>query len=186
MVIPHPQKTLTISTPQLPFEYISGNFDYRKLFTRFYHGQYLLQFLLTYDCLMHPWHTNPFFFWNLYCRPYCDNCILCFMVHYSSSINRINQNCFHRSWCPKRRHIFVQANIAFGSLVFCRSYDSLFNQQPRCKHSSTVLGSYVAAHSTCLFHLLTQAKKRGMIVSSSQLLPISNILARRTIRWFFK
>ena len=56
------------------------------------------------------------------------------------------------------------------------------NQQPRCKHSSTVLGSYVAAHSTCLFHLLTQAKKRGMIVSSSQLLPISNILARRTIR----
>lgn len=56
------------------------------------------------------------------------------------------------------------------------------NQQPRCKHSSTVLGSYVAAHSTCLFHLLTQAKKRGMIVSSSQLLPISNILARRSIR----
>ena len=28
------------------------------------------------------------------------------------------------------------------------------NQLPRCKHSSTVLGSYVAAHSTCLSFLL--------------------------------
>ena len=41
------------------------------------------------------------------------------------------------------------------------------NQQPRCKHSSTVLGSYVAAHSTCLLHLLSQAQKRGMLVSLS-------------------
>ena len=30
------------------------------------------------------------------------------------------------------------------------------NQLPRCKHSSTVLGSYVTAHSTCLSLLLPQ------------------------------
>ena len=30
------------------------------------------------------------------------------------------------------------------------------NQPPRCKHSSTVLGSYVAAHSTCLSFLQKQ------------------------------
>ncbi len=29
------------------------------------------------------------------------------------------------------------------------------NEPPRGKPSSTVLGSYVAAHSTCLLHLLT-------------------------------
>ena len=41
------------------------------------------------------------------------------------------------------------------------------NQLPRCKHSSTVLGSYVAAHSTCLSLLLPQARKRGMKVCLS-------------------
>ena len=41
------------------------------------------------------------------------------------------------------------------------------NQQPRCKHSSTVLGSYVAAHSTCLWDLLSQIPKRGMRISLS-------------------
>ena len=41
------------------------------------------------------------------------------------------------------------------------------NQLPRCKHSSTVSGSYVASHSTCLLHLLTQVQKRGMKVSLS-------------------
>jgi len=49
---------------------------------------------------------------------------------------------------------------------------TLFNQQPRCKHSSTVLGSYVAAHSTCLLHLLSQLQKRGMLVSLSRPLHI--------------
>ena len=39
------------------------------------------------------------------------------------------------------------------------------NQLPRCKHSSTVLGSYVAAHSTCLSSLQPQGQKRGMKVS---------------------
>ena len=33
--------------------------------------------------------------------------------------------------------------------------DKQFNEPPRGKPSSTVLGSYVAAHSTCLLHLLT-------------------------------
>ena len=42
----------------------------------------------------------------------------------------------------------------------------LENQQPRRKHSSAVLGSNVAAYSTCLF-LLPQVKKRGMKVSPS-------------------
>lgn len=46
------------------------------------------------------------------------------------------------------------------------------NQQPRCKHSSTVLGSYVAAHSTCLLYLLSQLQKRGMLVSLSRPLHI--------------
>ena len=43
----------------------------------------------------------------------------------------------------------------------------VYNQLPRCKHSSTVLGSYVAAHSTCLSLLLPQARKRGMKVCLS-------------------
>ena len=47
------------------------------------------------------------------------------------------------------------------------NYRSPSDQLPRCKHSSTVLGSYVAAHSTCLLFLLTQAQKRGMKVSLS-------------------
>ena len=46
------------------------------------------------------------------------------------------------------------------------------NQLPRCKHSSTVLGSYVAAHSTCLSLLLPQARKRGMRICLSLLLHI--------------
>ena len=46
------------------------------------------------------------------------------------------------------------------------------NQLPRCKHSSTVLGSYVAAHSTCLSLLLPQERKRGMRICLSLLLHI--------------
>ncbi len=46
------------------------------------------------------------------------------------------------------------------------------NQLPRCKHSSTVLGSYVAAHSTCLSLLLPQARKRGMRICLYLLLHI--------------
>ena len=34
-------------------------------------------------------------------------------------------------------------------------YTKMVNEPPRGKPSSTVLGSYVAAHSTCLLHLLT-------------------------------
>ena len=34
-------------------------------------------------------------------------------------------------------------------------YIQYVNEPPRGKPSSTVLGSYVAAHSTCLLHLLT-------------------------------
>ena len=49
---------------------------------------------------------------------------------------------------------------------------STLNQLPRCKHSSTVLGSYVAAHSTCLSLLLPQARKRGMRICLSLLLHI--------------
>lgn len=49
---------------------------------------------------------------------------------------------------------------------------SYTNQLPRCKHSSTVLGSYVAAHSTCLSLLLPQARKRGMRICLSLLLHI--------------
>ena len=41
---------------------------------------------------------------------------------------------------------------------------STFDQLPRCKHSSTVLGSYVAAHSTCLSLLLPQARDRKSVV----------------------
>ena len=37
---------------------------------------------------------------------------------------------------------------------FIQSGEKERNQLPRCKHSSTVLGSYVAAHSTCLSFLL--------------------------------
>ena len=37
-----------------------------------------------------------------------------------------------------------------------RAILSPLNQLPRCKHSSTVLDSYVAAHSTCLLHLHLQ------------------------------
>ena len=46
------------------------------------------------------------------------------------------------------------------------------NQLPRCKHSSTVLGSYVTAHSTCLSLLLPQDRKRGMKISLSLFLHI--------------
>ena len=46
------------------------------------------------------------------------------------------------------------------------------NQLPRCKHSSTVLGSYVAAHSTCLSLLPLQERKRGMKICLSLLLHI--------------
>ena len=35
---------------------------------------------------------------------------------------------------------------------------SFTNQLPRCKHSSTVSGSYVASHSTCLFRSLCSLK----------------------------
>ena len=48
-----------------------------------------------------------------------------------------------------------------------RAYLKSLNQLPRCKHSSAVSGSYVASHSTCLLHLLTQVQKRGMKVSLS-------------------
>ena len=49
---------------------------------------------------------------------------------------------------------------------------SKWNQLPRCKHSSTVLGSYVTAHSTCLSLLLPQDRKRGMKISLSLFLHI--------------
>ena len=58
-----------------------------------------------------------------------------------------------------RMTVNVNANLGDPS--------QLRNQLPRCKHSSTVLGSYVAAHSTCLSLLLPQARKRGMKVCLS-------------------
>ena len=57
----------------------------------------------------------------------------------------------------------VKIMVLLGVLILIISY----NQLPRCKHSSTVLGSYVAAHSTCLSLLLPQARKRGMKVCLS-------------------
>lgn len=50
--------------------------------------------------------------------------------------------------------------------------EGFINQLPRCKHSSTVLGSYVTAHSTCLSLLLPQDRKRGMKISLSLFLHI--------------
>ena len=43
----------------------------------------------------------------------------------------------------------------FDADVLLRTVMEGTNEPPRGKPSSTVLGSYVAAHSTCLLHLLT-------------------------------
>ena len=69
------------------------------------------------------------------------------------------------------QHIIL--NLLIGSFFLCISQIQLVqNQLPRCKHSSTVLGSYVAAHSTCLSLLLPPARKRGMRICLSLLLHI--------------
>ena len=46
-----------------------------------------------------------------------------------------------------------QKNYKKGEFILLENNE---NQLPRCKHSSTVLGSYVTAHSTCLSLLLPQ------------------------------
>ena len=70
----------------------------------------------------------------------------------------------HRNIYNKRQYLFPGFFFVLESKIF--------NQLPRCKHSSTVLGSYVAAHSTCLSLLLPQARKRGMRICLSLLLHI--------------
>ena len=61
----------------------------------------------------------------------------------------------------------AQAELITGNSLIRHACGNVQNQLPRCKHSSTVLGSYVAAHSTCLSLLLPQARKRGMKVCLS-------------------
>ena len=71
-------------------------------------------------------------------------------------------------------HICNEMNrqLSSSSTAMLHTVNGKFNQLPRCKHSSTVLGSYVAAHSTCLSLLLPQARKRGMRICLSLLLHI--------------
>lgn len=63
--------------------------------------------------------------------------------------------------------------VSFLKLIHTpKAFSDSENQLPRCKHSSAVLGSYVAAHSTCLSLLLSQDRKRGMKVCLSLFLHI--------------
>ena len=55
--------------------------------------------------------------------------------------------------------IVLQPKVKFEIVVSSEEWEKKVidaNQLPRCKHSSTVLGSYVTAHSTCLSLLLPQ------------------------------
>ncbi len=75
---------------------------------------------------------------------------------------------------PEERYMIggVKTSAGINRIIPIAQKILPFNQQPRCKHSSTVLGSYVAAHSTCLLYLLSQLQKRGMLVSLSRPLHI--------------
>ena len=58
----------------------------------------------------------------------------------------INEEPFEVLYSSNASRPNTPVNVCIGALI---------NEPPRGKPSSTVLGSYVAAHSTCLLHLLT-------------------------------
>ena len=80
-----------------------------------------------------------------------------------------------RRWKIKTVRLFIVMNQKSISQAVNGSMSEKKNRMEsttRCKHSSTVLGSYVAAHSTCLSLLLLQERKRGMKICLPLLLHI--------------
>ena len=106
-------------------------------------------------------------------KPHLPNVKIIFITsHIEYAIDAFELSIFRyvpKNDINKRLFSAIQDAIKLIELEDGKAYT---NQLPRCKHSSTVLGSYVAAHSTCLSLLLPQARKRGMRICLSLLLHI--------------